>query len=356
MAGAQDHALDEIQWRSQEIAQSMGGIHTNTSRHRYTQYLPSYNPDLLYLIQTRDAFEARLRTMQGLEFMVSHDPSEGGQKVEHSKVWVIRKQQRRKKVGAEDEITALSSYFVIGENVYMAPTVGSILSSRLLAIVSSLNSLLSTSATLPTFTSSTGHTYRPPPSKHPSLLSSASTSAINTQQQQHPISSTSKESTPLPGSSTQDSSQKPATSFSHHNNNNINNDHNLLGEEQEEQLLSDSYRLYLRYGHEFMDENPLIGEPGSFILSKSQSQSQLPSSQLSQSKLLPASSTLSTKPATPTPTLNTENLPPVEIRKRKDSKSSAGGGGGPEKSPIEKEKEKDKKVRRKSKPAVTTPK
>ncbi|KAL8743901.1 MAG: hypothetical protein Q9190_003803 [Brigantiaea leucoxantha] len=311
--------MDEIQWHSQDIAQSIGGIHTNTvlsyfshspffdftSNNAIITTQASYNPDLLYLIQTRDAFEARLRTMQGLEFMVSHDPSEGGQKVEHSKVWVIRKQQRRKKVGAEDEITALSSYFVIGENVYMAPTVGSILSSRLLAIVFSLNSLLSTSATLHTFTSSIGHTYRrPPPSEHPSLLSSASTSAINTQQQ-HPISSTSKESTPLPGSSTQDSSQKPATSFPNHNNNNINNDHNLLGEEQEQQLLSDSYRLYLRYGHRFMDENPLIGEPGSFILSKSKSksQSQLPSSQLSQSKLLPASSTPSTKPATPRPHL-----------------------------------------------------
>ena len=70
--------------------------------------------------------------------MVSHDPSEGGQKVEHSKVWVIRKQQRRKKVGAEDEITALSSYFVIGENVYMAPTVGSILSSRLVISLSTV--------------------------------------------------------------------------------------------------------------------------------------------------------------------------------------------------------------------------
>lgn len=35
------------------------------------------------------------------------------------------------------------------------------------------------------------------------------------------------------------------------------------------QLLAESYTLALRYGNEYMDENPIVGEPGSFILSKS---------------------------------------------------------------------------------------
>ena len=91
----------------------------------------TYNPNMFYLIQTREAFEGRLRSMQGLEFMVAHDPSNNGHQQENSGVWVIRKQYRRKRQGLDDEITPMSSYFVIGENVYMAPSVGNILGSRM---------------------------------------------------------------------------------------------------------------------------------------------------------------------------------------------------------------------------------
>ena len=69
--------------------------------------------------------------MQGLEFMVTHDPSENGIKVENSGVWVISKQNRRKRQGMQDEITPISSYYVVNENVYMAPSVGSIIGSRM---------------------------------------------------------------------------------------------------------------------------------------------------------------------------------------------------------------------------------
>lgn len=34
-------------------------------------------------------------------------------------------------------------------------------------------------------------------------------------------------------------------------------------------LLAESFSLSSRYSSEYMDENPLVGEPGSFILSKS---------------------------------------------------------------------------------------
>lgn len=165
---AQEPPLDEIQWRSPKV-QEMGGIHTNTgtspppelphfpnlphsSLNVSLAVLPYfaespffdatsnnatlttqalYNPNMYYIIQTREAFEGRLRTMQGLEFMVTHDPSENDTKHENSGVWVIRKQNRRKRQGAQDEVTGISSYYVVGENVYMAPSVENILSSRL---------------------------------------------------------------------------------------------------------------------------------------------------------------------------------------------------------------------------------
>ena len=69
--------------------------------------------------------------MHGLEFMVSHDPSINDTQPEHNGVWVISKQNRRKRQGMEDEVTPINSYFVVGENVYMAPSVANILSSRM---------------------------------------------------------------------------------------------------------------------------------------------------------------------------------------------------------------------------------
>ena len=163
---AQEPPLDEIQWRSPK-AQEMGGIHTNTGKSLQSRRLPKalpsslnvspavlpyfaespffdatsnnailttqalYNPNMYYIIQTREAFEGRLRTMQGLEYMVTHDPSENDTKPNHTGVWVIRKQTRRKRQGAQDEVTGISSYYVVGENVYMAPSVGNVLGSRL---------------------------------------------------------------------------------------------------------------------------------------------------------------------------------------------------------------------------------
>ncbi len=102
-----------------------------TSNNAIISTQATYNPNLFYLIQTREAFEGRLKTMQGLEYMVSHDPSENGRVVDNSGVWVVRKQIRRKRQGTDDEITPISSYFVVGENIYMAPSVGNVLGSRL---------------------------------------------------------------------------------------------------------------------------------------------------------------------------------------------------------------------------------
>ena len=93
---------------------------------------------MFHIIQTREAFEARLKSMAGLEFTVTHDPSENGRKVENSGVWVIRKQNRRKRQGMEDEITALSSYFVIGLNITMAPTLSNVLGCRMVSGVLSV--------------------------------------------------------------------------------------------------------------------------------------------------------------------------------------------------------------------------
>ncbi|MCJ1433727.1 Mediator of RNA polymerase II transcription subunit 6 [Xylographa pallens] len=310
MATGEEPSLDEIQWRSSQIAQGMGGIHTNTvlpyfyespyydrtSNNAILSSQALYNPSMFHIVATREAFEGRLRTMAGLEFMVTHDPSNGGQNVNNSGVWVIRKQNRRKRPGQDDEITSLSSYFVVGESVYMAPSVGNILGGRLLSTVTSLTKFLTTASALPIFTPSLGYNYLPSVPNAVSTASSLQTTQV------------SKESTPLPDTqltlkSTKVSHLSEKASLP-----------NLHGTS----LLADSFRLSTTYRAEYMDENPLVGEPGSFILQKSREAAAQAQAQ-SQAAVKSAVVVKASAPPTPAPIpapIKTEGLP-AEVRKGK---------------------------------------
>lgn len=288
-----------------------------------------FNQNLYYLIQTREAFEGRLKTMQGLEYMVSHDPSDNGRLVENSGVWVIRKQIRRKRPPGNDELTPISSYFVVGENIYMAPSVGNVLGSRLvggsivvrfnnrscctqLSTVKSLTDFLSTASELPIFTPSTGHTY---------LMSGSKgvVSASSTQVQ------TSKDSTPMPATQDTASSTKAPLSTK------ATSECDL----QSLKLLAESFSLSSRYGSEYMDENPLVGEPGSFILSKSRD---TPAGSQQRPRGIGAPSKISTVPESKT----AEAAPIMKKGVKVEEKSPVSPGT------------KEKKQRRKSKVAGAT--
>lgn len=69
----------------------------------------------------------------------------------------------------------------------------------------------------------------------------------------------SKDSTPMPATQDTASSTKLPLSTK------TTSEYDL----QSLKLLAESFSLSSRYGSEYMDENPLVGEPGSFILSKS---------------------------------------------------------------------------------------
>lgn len=96
-----------------------------------------HNETLRPFIETREAFEGRLKTMQGLEFIVAHDPlqeaaaataaSKEDASKEPSNVWVIRKQVRRR----QDDVQVLATYFMVGDSIYMAPSVLSVVGRRL---------------------------------------------------------------------------------------------------------------------------------------------------------------------------------------------------------------------------------
>ncbi|BDD61800.1 Mediator of RNA polymerase II transcription subunit 6 [Monascus purpureus] len=218
-----------------------------TSNNASLAVQASYNEAFRHFVETREAFEGRLKTMQGLEFMVAYDPlqaaaqSETSFAHEPSNIWVIRKQTRRKRAGMEDEVVVLSIYFVVGDCIYMAPSVSSIVGNRILSAVTSLTKLLRTASSLPIFTPSYGHTYIPPAPR----LTDEVTPGAQSQQQ-------SKENTPMPDAETKAKASLAESSTM-----------------QDTRNLAEAFSLLSRYGDEYMDETPLVGEPGSFILSKS---------------------------------------------------------------------------------------
>ncbi|KAL5334764.1 mediator of RNA polymerase II transcription subunit 6 [Aspergillus crustosus] len=267
MADSQDpSSLEEILWRSPSHVQMMGGyLHSNnilfyfaespffdaTSNNASLAIQANYNEAFRHFVETREAFEDRLKTMQGLEFVVGYDPLQAAAGTnaqfshEPSNVWVIRKQTRRKRSGFDDEIVVLATFFVVGDCIYMAPSAASVVGNRILSAVTSLTGLLKTASTLPIFTPSHGHTYLPPAPK--------STDAGQPRVQ----SQASKENTPMPDADATNKTQS------------------LVGAQagssyvaQDMIALADSLTLLAQYGDEFMDESPLMGEPGSFILSR----------------------------------------------------------------------------------------
>ncbi|KAI9736857.1 MAG: Mediator of RNA polymerase II transcription subunit 6 [Claussenomyces sp. TS43310] len=255
-ARASDPPLDEIQWRSPEIAAGMMGIHTNSVLHYFARspfFDPTSNnavlvsqfgnnPRMVYIVETREAMEARLKTMSGLEFMVAQEPAEMDPGT-GTGVWVIRKQNRRKRQGQEDEVTVQATYFVVGENIYMAPTVADVIGNRLLSIFTCMNSFFSTAATESTFSPALGHTYLPP----------SSTSRLRAGESQ--LGQTSKENTPMPDSVSGIKKTLPASAS-----------HSTY---LSSRLLDESFKMSLQYGEEYMDENPITGQPGDFHLSTS---------------------------------------------------------------------------------------
>ena len=201
-----------------------------------------------------------------------------------------------------------------------------------LSAVSCLNKVISTASHLSDFTPALGHTYLPLAYKNATPASS-----FNTAQ-------TSKESTPMPSAGT----PRPDTQETASSKGSVAPKFAGDNDYQDMRMLAESWDLSLRYGNDYMDENPLVGEPGSFKLTKSRD--------------LALASSTSSAASVPQPFKETKKkaaAPPIktDLPMGKEKK----GTPGTAKSPIT-PGNKEKKIRRKSKaagvatPKVTTPK
>ncbi|KAK3499338.1 mediator of RNA polymerase II transcription subunit 6 [Neurospora hispaniola] len=345
--------LDEIQWHTPP--QFEAGIHSNSILYYFAQspfYDKTSNNEVVFqqglnnqamsqYLATRELFESRLREMSGLEFIVAQEPAETGPGM-GTGVWVINKQTRRKRPptnparpedGPPDEIIVHSVYFVVGENIYMAPTLADVLSSRIGAIATAITKTIPLVDEVSDWAPAVGRRYITP--AQPSAGAGAASGTTNY--------TASRTATPLPdGLPSTATTNKPGAKAG---GGTTTNDPLLDSLLMEEALLT-----HERYGTEYMDENPITGKPGDFHLTstgrKTQTKSALTLKEAAAA--LPALNTKGLGAAGSNPLAKgaaaaaAANANAVTGKETKSPKTP--GGGGP-----------PKPKRRKSKNVITTP-
>lgn len=133
-------SLDEIQWKWPEFIQQRG-LHT-ANVLEYFALSPFYdrtsNNQVLTMqfqfqqiqiplgMSFQQFFQLKLQEMTGTEFIIAY--------VREPDFWIVRKQQRLDANSAR----TLQDYYIIGANVYQAPKIYDVLSSRLLSSVLSI--------------------------------------------------------------------------------------------------------------------------------------------------------------------------------------------------------------------------
>jgi mediator of RNA polymerase II transcription subunit 6 len=204
------------------------------------------------ILGTRQKFESHLRHQRGTQYVVEHDPLEakvfidGPNGREPSNVWVIRKQHREN--DSDSGVTPLGYYYIVNDVIYQAPSIASVLNYRMLNTVSALDKVFLAPSDLSFFSVSHGHTYY----KH---VQKSTTQALATTSQPN------KEDTPLPGARGSTGDKPPTATATSQTQAQDDFDNSA-------RTLREALRMTLQYGKEYMDDVPLVGEPGNFRLNK----------------------------------------------------------------------------------------
>ncbi|KAF2878407.1 MED6 mediator sub complex component-domain-containing protein, partial [Massariosphaeria phaeospora] len=192
------------------------------------------------ILWNRTAFEEALQTrfQVGVQFIVAAEPQAPGQP------WVIQRQNRWYDENTGEIKAGLEgTYFTQGTKISMAPSLWDVLESRLLNMIIHTDQMFQISHAHTHFSPATGHTYLPPSHDEP-RTSVASRPAS-------PGPSLSAD--PDPSASQAQTTQLPEQGVS--------------TTEYSDELFMDSLNKLIQYGQEFIDENPLQGEPGAFVFS-----------------------------------------------------------------------------------------
>jgi mediator of RNA polymerase II transcription subunit 6 len=195
--------------------------------------------DLLF--SNRKAFEERLRTdyRDGIQFVVTREPQAEGEP------WVIERQLKTidPATGKTGKIEVTATYYTQGTRITMAKSVLDVLQARMLSVSTQLQELIELSKDMSHFAPATGHTYVPP-SFDLAKATAASRSGSR---------AGSRAGSPGP-----DQTQQPGTQPTANPLESFNDGFFLRSLDRTE-----------AYYEEYIDENPLQGEPGSFVLTES---------------------------------------------------------------------------------------
>lgn len=225
----------------------------------------------------RRAFEDDLKRKRGVEYMISGEPADakplkgvegaeqGWAESGRTGVWNVRKQERgfaRARDGSvQEDLTTLGTYYLVGENMYQAPSVGDVIGNRLIAATNSLSQFFEGAAKLPDFDPADGYSYLP----QAALNAPAQGARSGTPSRSASVAPTpSREaSVALPGGeSLRSSSLAPdgnhAISTSESDITRLNT-----------RLLAQSLQMSHDFAAEYSDENPLLGQPGNFSFAHS---------------------------------------------------------------------------------------
>ncbi|KAF2859236.1 MED6-domain-containing protein [Piedraia hortae CBS 480.64] len=224
-------------------------------------------------VHDRDAFEAALRKQVGTEYIIAGaaepiqvkktGPGANGTKfiaaggtpgapAPTAGVWVIRKQDRIVQDRRPDpdnpfpETDILETYYIVGENVYKAPSVADVVENRMLGVMTSLNAFYTKARSLPRFSPTKGHTYLTDEGKKNGKDGVVDLAGADERSQR------SSSVNPLQ----QDAPAAAAAAAA------ANDD----DEAWQDGLIAQTLRMCGQYEGEYMDENPITGEPWNFKL------------------------------------------------------------------------------------------
>nr|POF17764.1 mediator of rna polymerase ii transcription subunit 6 [Quercus suber] len=208
------------------------------------------NRDLFNITHDRHKFEDQLRRGKGVEFLVTGAPQKvigGGS----SGIYNMRKQDRKAGADGKEEIEVLGSYYFVGERVYQAPSMADVIENRMLSATTELSKFFEKMNGLASFSPTEGYTYLPADTSKAPV---AGSSSVGT-----PSQSRAESVVPEP-QSLRSSSVAP---------DNVSSTLSQPDRVRDMRILEDAFAMSIQFADEYMDENPLQGEPGNFTFTSS---------------------------------------------------------------------------------------
>ncbi|KAK3056097.1 Mediator of RNA polymerase II transcription subunit 6 [Extremus antarcticus] len=210
------------------------------------------NLQLFNMTWNRAAFEDDLKRKRGVEYMITGAPQavkEGEEGWAGSGKTGERSTTRGLNGRVEEDLTTLGTYYLVGENMYQAPSIADIVSNRVLSATNHLAAFLSTASELPSFDPATGYTYLPhATTTKPNTAGFTSGSTPARSRSTSLVPGAADSQSLRSGSLAPDAAQASLTG----------------SDRAATRLLAQSLQLSLEFGSEYSDENPLHGTPGNF--------------------------------------------------------------------------------------------